>query len=77
MFPLVFISTAFVPAALMPGWMQAVNHWNPVTFQIEAIRALMVTGYDWSAIGKAVLSLAIVGAVLQTATMLSFRRLAH
>jgi ABC-2 type transport system permease protein len=77
MFPVVFISTAFVPAELMPGWMQTVNHWNPVTFQIEAIRALMVTGYDWSAIGKAVLSLAIVGAVLQTATMLSFRRLAH
>ncbi len=77
MFPVVFISTAFVPAELMPGWMQTVNHWNPVTFQIEAIRALMVVGYDWSAIGKALLSLAIVGAVLQTATMLSFRRLAH
>jgi ABC-type multidrug transport system permease subunit len=25
MFPVVFISTAFVPRAVMPGWMQAVN----------------------------------------------------
>ena len=75
MFPVVFISTAFVPRAVMPGWMQAVNDWNPVTFQIEAIRRLMVVGYDWTAIGKAVLSLLIVGAILQTATLLAFRRL--
>ena len=77
MFPVVFISTAFVPLAVMPGWMQAVNGWNPVTFQIEAIRRLMLVGYDWTAIGKAVLSLLIVGVVLQTATLLAFRRLAR
>ncbi len=76
MFPVVFISTAFVPRAVMPGWMQTVNDWNPVTFQIEAIRRLMVVGYDWAAIGKAVLSLLIVGAILQTGTLLAFRRLA-
>ncbi|HZK67690.1 MAG TPA: ABC transporter permease, partial [Chloroflexota bacterium] len=50
-FPLVFISTAFVPQALMPGWLQLFSRWNPVTHVIEAIRALMVTGYDWGAIG--------------------------
>lgn len=77
MFPVVFISTAFVPLAVMPGWMQAVNGWNPVTFQIEAIRRLMLVGYDWTAIGKAVLSLLVVGVVLQTATLLAFRRLAR
>jgi ABC-2 type transport system permease protein len=76
MFPVVFISTAFVPADLMPGWMQSVNDWNPVTFQIEAIRALMTLGYDWSAIGKAVLADAIVGVVLLSGTLWAFRRLA-
>jgi ABC-2 type transport system permease protein len=77
MFPVVFISTAFVPAELMPGWMQSINDWNPITFMIEAIRSLMVVGYDWTAIGQAVLSLAIVGAALQLGTLLAFRRLAH
>ncbi len=48
-----------------------------MTFQIEAIRRLMLVGYDWSAIGKAVLSLLIVGAILQTGTLLAFRRLAR
>jgi ABC-2 type transport system permease protein len=60
----------------MPGWMQVVNDWNPVTYLIEAMRALMVTGYDWGAIGKAVLALAILGTLLQGATLWAFRRLA-
>lgn len=77
MFPVIFISTAFVPRELMPGWMQVVNDVNPVTFQIEAIRALMIEGYDWQAIGSAVLATAILGVVLQAATILAFRRLAR
>lgn len=77
LFPVFFMSTAFVPQSLMPGWMQAVNPWNPVSYVIEAFRALMVTGYDWAAIGRALLSMAIVGVVLQVATLWAFRRLAR
>jgi ABC-2 type transport system permease protein len=76
-FPLLFMSTAFVPRELMPGWMQVVNDWNPITYQIEAIRALMTQGYDWAAVGRALLALAILGAVLQTGTLWAFRRLAR
>lgn len=76
-FPLVFISTAFVPQALMPGWLQLFSRLNPVTHVIEAIRALMVTGYDWGAIGTSLLSMAIMGVVLQAATLWSFHRLAR
>ena len=77
MFPVVFMSTAFVPEALMPGWMQVLNRWNPITYLIEALRALMVTGYDWGAIGAALLSLAILGVILQSATLWAFHRLAR
>src|SRR5262249_18571346 len=77
MFPLVFMSTAFVPESLMPGWMQVLNRWNPITYLIEALRALMVTGYDWGAIGAALLSLAILGVILQVATLWAFHRLAR
>ena len=74
-FPLAFMSTAFVPAALMPEWMQFINEWNPITFLIEAIRSLMVTGYDWGAIGAALVAIAIMGVVLQAGTMWAFSRL--
>jgi ABC-type multidrug transport system permease subunit len=65
-----------VPVELMPGWMQSVNAWNPVTFQIEAIRALMTQGYDWTAIGQALLADAVVGVILLAGTLWAFRRLA-
>jgi ABC-2 type transport system permease protein len=73
----VFMSTAFVPEALMPGWMQTVNDWNPITFLIEAIRDLMASGYEWGAIGKALLSLGILGVILQAVTLWAFHRLAR
>ena len=76
-FPVAFMSTAFVPETLMPGWMQVVNRWNPVTHLIEAMRALMMTGYDWQAIGTSLFSMAIVGVVLQGATLWAFHRLAR
>jgi ABC-2 type transport system permease protein len=75
-FPVAFMSTAFVPPALMPSWLQTVNAWNPITFLIEAIRPLMVSGYDWAAIGKALLAIALLGVVLQSVTLWAFRRLA-
>lgn len=77
LFPVFFMSTAFVPQSLMPGWMQAINPWNPVSYVIEALRALMLNGYDWGAVGRALLSMAIVGVVLQVATLWAFRRLAR
>ncbi len=74
--PLAFMSTAFVPATLMPDWLQFLNAWNPISHLIEAMRALMVSGYDWGLIGKAVASLTILGLVLHGATFWAFRRLA-
>jgi ABC-2 type transport system permease protein len=77
LFPVVFMSTAFVPAELMPDWMRIVNDWNPITFLIEAIRSIMVSGYDWELIGKSLLSMAAIGVVLHAVTLWAFGRLAR
>lgn len=73
--PLAFMSTAFVPVSLMPDWLQVLNTWNPISHLIEAMRGLMTSGYDWALIGKALLSLAVLGALLHGATFWAFRRL--
>ncbi len=39
--PLLFTSSAQLPIALLPGWMQAIAHVNPVTYTIEAMRVLL------------------------------------
>jgi ABC-2 type transport system permease protein/oleandomycin transport system permease protein len=40
-FPLIFISSAFVPTEGMPSWLQTFAHVNPITHTVNAVRALM------------------------------------
>jgi ABC-2 type transport system permease protein len=40
--PLFFASNALYPVALMPGWLQVVNHLNPLSYQVEALRGLLI-----------------------------------
>lgn len=42
--PLFFASNAIYPVELMPKWLQTIAHVNPLTYQVDAMRALMVTG---------------------------------
>ena len=44
LFPLTFASSAFVPLASMPGWLQAFARATPVTPTVDAVRALLNTG---------------------------------
>jgi ABC-2 type transport system permease protein len=44
LFPLTFASTAFVPAAAMPGWLQVFARHQPVSVVVDACRHLMVGG---------------------------------
>jgi ABC transporter DrrB family efflux protein len=40
LFPLTFLSSAFVPISSMPGWLQAFANNQPVTYVINTMRAL-------------------------------------
>lgn len=44
--PLTFVSSALVPIDLMPGWMQVVAELNPLTFATDAVRALVLEGWQ-------------------------------
>ena len=43
-FPLVFVSSAYVPVESMPGWMQPIAENQPVTAMVGAVRALILGG---------------------------------
>jgi ABC-type multidrug transport system permease subunit len=38
--PLTFLSNAFIPPSHLPGWLQAVATWNPVSATVTACRHL-------------------------------------
>ena len=42
--PLFFASNAIYPIALMPPWLKAVAHVNPLTYLVDALRTFMVQG---------------------------------
>lgn len=44
LFPLTFVSSAFVPVASMPGWLQVFASNQPVTIVIDEMRALALGG---------------------------------
>ena len=40
--PLFFASNAIYPLSLMPTWLRAISHINPLSYQVDALRALML-----------------------------------
>ena len=42
--PLFFASNALYPISLMPPWLQFLSRINPLTYQVEGLRMLMVVG---------------------------------
>ena len=44
--PLTFLSSAFVPLDALPSWMRMVAQINPMTYAIDAMRSLILTGWD-------------------------------
>ena len=42
--PLFFASNAIYPLSLMPPWLRAVSKVNPLTYQVDALRHLMIAG---------------------------------
>jgi len=41
--PLFFASNAIYPVAIMPGWLRVVAHVNPLTYEVDALRTLMLS----------------------------------
>jgi ABC-2 type transport system permease protein len=40
--PLFFASSALYPVDLMPGWLQVFNHINPLGYEVDALRGLLI-----------------------------------
>lgn len=55
--PLAFLSTAFVPLERMPAWMAFCARLNPMTYAVNGMRTLVVSGWDWNSLGRMVLVL--------------------
>jgi len=74
LFPILFLSTGFMPAALLPDWLDTVARFNPLTYLIDAERALVNDGWDWYLILQSIGVTLLLGAVTLTAATRAFRK---
>jgi len=72
--PLFFASNAIYPISLMPGWLKAIATVNPLSYVVDAMRALLVTG-DFSNIIVDLFAITLATVVLVVLASLSFRRI--
>jgi len=74
LFPLTFLSSAFVPIATMPGWLQAFANNQPVTYVVDTMRALALGGPVWDSLWKSLLWLAGIFVVFIPLAVRAYRR---
>lgn len=61
--PFAFLTTAFVPREAMTGWMATTTLYNPVTYLLDALRALISDGWVTGSLLKGVGAVAAVFAI--------------
>ena len=74
LFPLTFLSSAFVPIATMPGWLQAFANNQPVTYVVDTMRALALGGPVAANLWKSVAWLAGIFLVFVPLAVRAYRR---
>ncbi len=76
LFPITFLSSAFVPISTMPGWLQAFANNQPVTYVIDTMRALALGGPVEASLWKSLVWLAGIFVVFLPLAVRAYRRAA-
>jgi len=70
--PLFFASNAIYPTEIMPSWLKTISHLNPLTYVVDALRAVMLAnssshfglGYDYAIVLVTTVVFVFIGARL-------------
>jgi ABC-2 type transport system permease protein len=68
--PLFFSSSALYPEKIMPGWLQVISRCNPLSYQVDALRGLLIGTPAHLGLDLTVLAVATVAGVTASAALL-------
>jgi ABC transporter DrrB family efflux protein len=74
LFPITFLSSAFVPIRTMPGWLQAFANNQPVTYVIDTMRALALGGPIQANLWKSIVWLVGIFVVFAPLAVRAYKR---
>jgi ABC-2 type transport system permease protein len=72
-FPLLFLSPAFAPKEIFQPWLEFLATINPVTYVLEAMRSLVLEGWDFEELLYGLIAIAGIGVFSWTLTFLAMR----
>jgi ABC-2 type transport system permease protein len=72
-FPLFFLSDAVVPKQALAGWYQGIATYNPVTYLVEALRSLILVGWQPWVLIKGAIALGALGAASLSLALIALR----
>ncbi len=73
-FPLFFASNALYPVAMMPKALQVLAQLNPMSYVVDAVRSLTITG-DLSRLGLDILAILVFDLLMFAVASANFRRI--
>lgn len=68
--PLFFASNALYPVHLMPGWLQAISAVNPLSYEVDGLRGVLIGTPNSLGLDFAVLAIALVAAISAASALL-------
>jgi ABC-2 type transport system permease protein len=74
MFPMMFLGGVFFPIEQMPGFMQTISQFLPLTYATSALRKVMVLGAGLDSIMAEILFMVAFGVVFLTIAVPLFKR---
>jgi ABC-2 type transport system permease protein len=73
-FVVLFLSSLYLPRNLIRAhWFHTIATWNPVSYVLEGIRSVLITGWDGTALGRAFAVAAVLAVVALAASGLALR----
>lgn len=73
-FPMLFLSGAFFPVQQMPGFMQAISKCFPISYEVQALRQVVVLGAGLYEVLRPILILLAFGVVTLAISIPAFKR---
>jgi ABC-2 type transport system permease protein len=67
--PLFFASNALYPVSIMPGWLRVLSRVNPLSYEVDALRGLLIGSPSHLGLDFAVLVVAVVVGVTAAASL--------
>jgi ABC-2 type transport system permease protein len=68
--PLFFASNALYPVKIMPGWVRVLSKVNPLSYEVDALRGLLIGTRANLPLDYGVLALAVLGAVVVASSLI-------